>query len=305
MSFKAQKNVHLLKPNALGFSDADRGRGVIVANVDGTLVASIRWAQHCVYIYNVADRTSDAVVVGTVGTAGSAHGRLHRPRCACFVRCDGVDTLLICDWGNDRVVEVTVCGVFLRAIAVDGHPWGIAERDGVIAVSVAYAVVLLQYETGAVKPEASIGSGTGGYADGQLDAPHGVTFTADGRYILVADWFNHRVSKFSAASGAFVAHAATLAANGISYPSDVLQCEDGSIVVACNNVVACVRKDGATVQRIYVRDARLIPWSLSYSSSLNGVAIKCRNGGVFVLRDAWSHSLRCAWVHACVRVFRK
>ncbi len=270
------------------------------ANVDGALVASVNRAQHCVYMYNVADRTADPVVVGTAGTAGSAHGELDCPTFVCFVHRNDVDTLLICDWGNDRVVEVTARGEFLRAIAlpVDSRPYGIAERDGVIAVSLHrnHVVVLLQYGSDTVKPEVTIGSGTRGNADGQLDSPRGVAFTADGRYILVADCLNHRVSKFSADSGAFVAR---VILNGISYPTDVLQCEDGSIVVAHEDGVTCVGKDGVTVQNI---DFLFSPCLLSYSPSLNGVVVKCRDGSVFALRDAWSHSLRCEWVHACVRV---
>jgi sugar lactone lactonase YvrE len=239
------------------------------------------------------------VVVFTAGTSGSTHGELNHPQSACFVHRDGVDTLLISDNGNHRVVEVTARGEFLRAIVVDGGPYGIAERDGVIAVSLwaAHAVVLLQYESGAVKPEVTIGSGTAGNADGQLSYPSGVTFTADGRYILVADWWNHRVSKFSAASGAFVAH---VISNGIRYPTDVLQCEDGSIVVAHRKGVTCVGKDGVTVQEIAISSSK--PSSLSYSPSPNDVVIKCTDGSVFVLRDAWSHSLRCTWVQVCVRV---
>jgi DNA-binding beta-propeller fold protein YncE len=196
-------------------------------------------------------------------------------------------------------VEVTAGGEFMRAIAVDGHPWGIAERGGVIAVTLwaTHAVVLLHYESGAVKPEVTIGSGSEGNADGQLSFPNGVTFTADGCHILVADWGNRRVSKFSADSGAFIAH---VISNGISDPSDVLQCEDGSIVVAHDYGMTCVMKDGVTVQNITI--SRGVPQSLSYSLSLNGMVVKSRDGSVFVLRDAWSHSLRCEWVHACVRI---
>jgi DNA-binding beta-propeller fold protein YncE len=276
------------------------GYGGIAVNVDGTRFASVDSTAHCVYIYNATDRTADPIIVGTAGTSGSAHGGFNHPTSACFVRREGVDTLLICDFGNNRVVEVTAGGVFLRAIALPefGYPWGIAERDGVIAVSLQWnhGVVLLQYESGAMKPEVAIGSGTGGNADGQLQNPMGVTFTADGRYILVADYSNHRVSKFSTDSGAFVAH---VVSNGISYPTDVLQCEDGSIVVAHDDGVVCVGKDDATVPNIAISGN---PWSLSYSPSLNGVLVKCGDGSVFVLRDAWSHSLRCEWVHACVRV---
>jgi hypothetical protein len=272
--------------------------GGIAVNVDGTLVASVSRNAHCVYMFNVADRTTDPVVVGTAGTAGVAHGELDRPAFACFVHRDGVDTLLICDWGNHRVVEVTAGGEFVRAIAVSPRPWGVAERDGVIAVSLcgAHAVILLQYESGTVKPEVTIGSGTAGIADGQLEHPTGVAFTTDGRYILVADSWNNRVSKFSAASGAFVAH---VISNGIHRPTDVLCCENGSIVVAHYDGVTCVEKDGVTVQRI--GGGAFAPWSLSNSPSLDGVVVKCNDGGVFLLRDAWSHSLRCEWVHACVR----
>jgi DNA-binding beta-propeller fold protein YncE len=280
------------------------GYGGIAVNLDGTLVASVDYFQHYVYICSVADPTARPFVVGTRHTSGSAHGQLHSPVSACFVHRDGVDTLLITDSGNNRVVEVTASGKFMRAIAVDGHPRSIAERDGVIAVSLwgAHSVVLLQYESGTMKPEVTIGSGTFGNADGQLNTAMGVSFTADGHNILVADCGNHRVSKFSTDSGAFIAHAIS---NGIFYPFDVLQCEDGSMVVAHDDGVVCVGKDGVTVQKITIRSASgdvLVPRSLSYSPSLNGVVVKCFEGGVFVLRDAWSHSLRCEWVHACVRV---
>jgi hypothetical protein len=250
-------------------------------------------------MYNAADRTADPFVVGTSGTSGSAHGFLKYPAFVCFVHRDGVYTLFIADWGNDRVVEVSVRGEFMRAIAVSRRPYGIAERDGVIAVSLwnAHVVILLQYESGAVKPEVTIGSRTGGNADGQLSCPKGVTFAADGRYILVADFWNDRVSKFTAVSGAFIAH---VISDGIYGPTDVLQCEDGSIVVAHMKGVACVGKDGVMVQNITISSGG--PSSLSYSSSLNGVVVKCRDGSVFVLRNAWSHSLRCEWVQACVRL---
>jgi hypothetical protein len=72
------------------------------------------------------------------------------------------------------------------------------------------------------------------------------------------------------------------------------------MVVAHRDGVTCVGKDGVTVQKFSVSSGALC--SLSYSPSLNGVVVKCDDGSVFVLRDAWSHSLRCKWVQACVRV---
>jgi hypothetical protein len=213
----------------------------------------------------------------------------------------GIDTLLICDWGNDRVVEVTASGLFLRAIALKKYSgvWGIAYCGvgDVIAVSLceAYAVVLLEYQSGAVKPEVTIGSGFRGSGDGQLWRPYGVTFTADGRHILVADWGNDRVSKFTAASGAFIAH---VISNGISDPRDVIQCEDGSIAVAqgkgVRSSVLCVGEDGGLVQNIFF----FIPQSLTYSATLNGLVVKTIDGNVFLLRDAWMSSNRGAWLSA-------
>jgi hypothetical protein len=282
--------MNFLPPIGTDIIRGHAGFGGISANADGTLFASVDCDKNCVYIYNAADRTADAIVE-----------LLKYPRSTCFAHRDGADTLLICDCEYDRIVEVTARGVFMRYIELDSSPYGIAYcgvRD-VIAISLrwAHTVVLLQYESGAVKPEVTIGSGTGGNADGQLYLPLGVTFTADGRYVLVADWSNHRVSKFSAGSGAFVAH---MISKGIRFPTDALQCEDGSIVVACARRVMVVKKDGVTVQNIVASGGAFSPHSLSYSSSLNGVVVKCLDGSVFVLRDAWSHSLRGTWVHACV-----
>ena len=296
---------------------ADFGAGVAV-NEKNSLIASVDGSNHCVRIFSIDGAwscTAPPLVVGTPGTPGSAHGQLHGPVFACFVHRNGADTLLICDAGNDRIVEVTATGDFCRVIALrkDSYPFGIAYcgTGDVIAVSLfcAHAVIMLHYESGVVKPEVTIGTATGGNDDGQLYHPHGVTFTADARYILVADWGNNRVSKFSAASGAFIAHVATNAANGILYPTDVLQYENGSVLVAQGDPgiaksVVCVGEDGVTVKNIIIPGASggaFNPYSLSYSV-MSGVLVKTREAMVFLLRDAWISSNRCAWLSAvCVR----
>jgi hypothetical protein len=94
------------------------------------------------------------------------------PAFACFVHRNGIDTLLICDGLNDRVVEVSASGLFLRAIAVrkGSYPYGVAERDGVIAVSLhwAHGVLLLQYEPGAFTYRERGGGGSESYPDHKL-----------------------------------------------------------------------------------------------------------------------------------------
>ena len=209
------------------------GSGGFGVNKDGSLLALVDSTEHSVQIYSVDGTacTAAPVVVGTAGTAGCLNGQFRHPFSACFTHRSGVDTLLICDYGNHRVVEVTASGDFCRSIALKkgSGPCGIVYcgTSDVIAVSCfqSHAVVLLQYESGAAKPEVTIGSfGRAGIGDGQLCYPRGVTFTADGHYILVADHGNHRVSKFSAANGSFVAH---VISNGILYPTDISTRQEG------------------------------------------------------------------------------
>lgn len=133
------------------------GFGGIAANIDGTLIASVDSERHCVHIYRVnsaGELTADPVVVG---------GFLSFPWDACFVRRGGVDSLLICDLSNRRVVETTVAGVFLRAISVESSPCSIAycSLNGVIAVSGTtqhHSVMLVEYASG--NTMVIIGTGT-------------------------------------------------------------------------------------------------------------------------------------------------
>jgi hypothetical protein len=186
--------------------------GGIATNDDGTLFASTDVNMHRVHIWSVADKTSCTTTVP-----------LTDPRFMCFARRGDVDTLLICDGGNDRIVEVSVDGQPIRCIAVDrkgSFPFGVAycsQRD-VIAVSLTrvHMVWLLQYTSTDV-----IGS-IGREYGGELRSPRGLCFTADGMHIVVADWGNNRVSKYCADEEVLVSHIATLEANGIGLPTDVL-----------------------------------------------------------------------------------
>jgi DNA-binding beta-propeller fold protein YncE len=196
------------------------------------------------------------------------------------------------------------------AVQEDSFPWGIAycSAGDVIAVSLekGHAVVFMDYESGEVKPEVTIGAGDSGL----FRSPLGIAFSPDGRHILVADWGNHRVSKFSTASGAFIAHVATNAANGITRPTDVAFFDDGSTTIIVSQQtytrrgdasVVCIDVDGGTVEHIVttnVSGCDFSPVALFYSQSLNGVVVKTFKGMVFLLPDAWSHSSRSAWLSA-------
>ena len=284
------------------------GGGGSAINDDGTLSASVNSSQHCVHIVAMGSMGLRKVVVGTPGVAGHADGSLRSPHFACFTRRGGVDTLLICDAGNDRVVEVAVDGAFLRSIALirDACPYGVAycsQRD-LIAVSLYAAdmVLLLSYDAVA-PPVVTIGTGRSGRRDGQLDGPRGLHFTLDGAQLLLADTWNHRVSKFCVGTGVLLSHVAT----HISRPSDVIQCGDGTIVIVGSETVMRVGLEGEKVEEgggggddddgdggSIPMDAMFTPWSLSYSPASKAVVIKeyGTEGRVVTLKDG---SLRCVW----------
>jgi hypothetical protein len=310
------------------------GHSNVDLNMDGSLMASMVKKMHCVYIHKVDEAgkcIGDAVVVGTPGTPGREYGQLCLPKYLCFVHRNGVDTLLISDPVNDRIVEVTTStGMFLRTIQTAGFPsvttstgmfpvsgtiqtagfpFGVAycgKRD-VIAVTLqdAHALVLLNYTSGTLKLEAAYPS-----AAGRLSFPHGVAFTQDGDCVLVADCYHHRVSKFSADSGEFLASVAT-----IRFPRDVFQCADGSIIVAQGDgmiaaqggrtsCVVCIEENDGGTARECIRSEVLTnaDWvfdSVADAPTLKGVIVSTFGGGVFLLRDAWvASSSRCAWVSA-------
>lgn len=282
--------MHFLPAIPLLFVKRHVGNGGIAVNADGTLMASVNSVQHCVYIYSMDSTDADPIICSTfVG------GQLHYPQAACFVYRSGVETLIIEDWY--RLVEITVFGAFIRIIPLRSFSSGIAycAKTDVIAVvhpgiiRMESRIVLLQYTSGALIAET---------AYGQLTFPTGVTFTVDGDYFLVTD-SNKHLSKFRAATGAFISRVA-------SRGDGVLDCEDGTIIVTrgfWHGHVVSLEADGVTSDEILFRNDHgdvLRPFSLSYSSSLMGVVVKCMDGSVFLLRDAWVQSSRCAWLLATV-----
>jgi hypothetical protein len=62
-----------------------------------------------------------------------------------------------------------------------------------------------------------------------------------------------------------------------------------------------VGQDGGLLQNIIIPSASegaFIPFALSFSPWLNGLVVKTIEGKLFLLRDAWMYSSRCAWLSA-------
>ena len=279
--------------------------GGIATNGSGSLFAHVNNSRFTVDIRVMGGGVS---AFGTMNVSGRGDGLLSDPTLACFTLRQGVETLLVCDCWSDRVVEVSVSGTFMRAtdLKMCSHPAGVAfcpVRDA-IAVSLQYshAVILLDYKSSAVI--ARVGGTACGVADGFLNNPRGVRFTADGARLVVADSGNNRVSTFDACSGAFVAHVATHATHGIRYPTDILVRDGGrGTVIADSAGVVCIGEDGGAATMLMPTVGRARPWSLcELLPTQDGVVVKLVSGTdkVVVLTDVWLASLRCAWVSVSV-----
>ena len=133
-----------------------------------------------------------------------------------------------------HVVDVAA-RVHAGYVAVPGSipgPQGVATRRSLVAVTswgvgmTGSHVVRLFEGAGSVwTPLRVIGAGFGapGCANGQLERPLGLRFTADGTGLTVADCRHGRVGLFATADGSFVAQLAT----GLVAPVDVEECEGG------------------------------------------------------------------------------
>ncbi len=103
------------------------------------------------------------------------------------------------------------------------------------------------YATGTWARVRVVGVGRGrGAGGGQLSRPYGLSFSADGARLLVAEYDNHRVCCFRAADGAFAGVMASSGALGLSYPRDVVEVAGGMLVADYgNHRVVRVPADGS------------------------------------------------------------
>jgi hypothetical protein len=269
------------------------GAGGIAVSADGTLGA---------YAKATASSHDGVQLYGT----GSAQPSFEcaSPGQLCFARREGVQTLLVAADGDCRILEYTTSGERIRAISVAfARLTGIACAGNNIAVSgISYSyedpdddagdeegeVMLIDYTTSECIRMIGVGV---------LTQPSGLRFTSDGLHIVVADWYQGRVSKFSVIDGKFVSDVAT-GANGIFSPVDVLV-EDGGgggVVVACDGGgVVFVDACGVTLRTVVLLDNVVaLAW---YDDT---VCSKVFGGEVHMIRSAWAVSLRCAWITACV-----
>jgi hypothetical protein len=152
--------------------------------------------------------------------------------------------LLVTDAGLDAVHVIDVVGKlhvgYVAAPGAVAGPRGVAARGSLVAVSAwkevgagDHVVRLFEEAPGpgcrwrALRVLAG-GFGGPGSADGQLECPFGLRFTADGAGVAVVDRGNKRVTLLRVEDGAFVRHVAT----GLARPFDVEECRGGWLVAS-------------------------------------------------------------------------
>ena len=213
--------------------DAGYNRGLAVAR-DGSLFAVSNGHTNMITVYS----TVDASETVSFGGRGAGSGQFNEP----FKLCTSPrDTLLVVDFGNKRVQEVTFSGVHIRYIGegVFGDCiYGIACNDQHIAVTkyggaTPNRVLVFNYSTGELLRQ----FGPCGNGDGRIEHPTGVRFTPDNQHIIVVDthYKNQRLSMFTV-DGVWVKHigVGVLGGGGMRYVDlgDVDFTTDGGIIVA-------------------------------------------------------------------------
>ena len=211
--------------------------GVVDGNTLGIVVSSDeKWmavtslANRNITVYKVDDGT----VVRTIGSYGSGPAQFRDPVKLCFVA--GSNNLLVCDYSNDRVQELTLEGGFVRAIAVETWPYSVATNGELIVVGkytsgAGNKVVVFRYGSGEKVREFA----ADGPRAGEVDFACGIRFTPDNRHIIVVEWDNKRLSMFTV-EGAFVKHIGVRLLVGIAPFASVLVAKSlwlMRMVIAC------------------------------------------------------------------------
>jgi DNA-binding beta-propeller fold protein YncE len=227
----------------------DGQTGGLVVTPDGRYMAVSYISEHKLRVYRV-DAFCIATLLHTVGgitktgmSQFSYPGKMH---------LTPAGKLLLCDYGNDRLQELTGLGEaepqHVRFIPVAGAR-SIALHGDTLAVGTFDTTIqLLSYASGALIR--SIGSS--GSGPGQIGSCcEGLRFTPDGQVIVAAEDGNERLSMFRVSDGGFVKHiGACVVGNG---DKDVVFARNGELLAADygNHRVCVFSADGDALLRTW------------------------------------------------------
>jgi tripartite motif-containing protein 71 len=174
--------------------------GICTNSSDQLIVTD--YSNHQVHVFN-----RDGSHVRSFGSQGSGDGQLSYP---CGVCVDGEDNVYVADDDNHRICVFDSEGKFVRKIGSQGSGDGQLNRPSSVCVDGEDNVYVAEDGNHRVSKFSSSGAfvctfGSKGSGPGQLYSPWDVCVTRDGKYIVVADYSNHRVQVLSGSDGSFVA----------------------------------------------------------------------------------------------------
>jgi DNA-binding beta-propeller fold protein YncE len=194
-----------------------------------------------IHVFQLTPSFQRACVIGREGTGPAEFDGPYR---LCFT---DDDTILVCDYDNNRVQHLTVVGEYIRSFAVR-LPFSIAVHGDMVAVGTADGPIEIHsLSTG----ELISRFGSRGEGPGKIGRyATGIRLTPDGTCLLVAEYRNGRLSLFTV-DGVFVKHiGAGELAKG---PKDVSFGAGGEIIVADsgNHRICVFSPDGDTLIRTW------------------------------------------------------
>jgi len=210
---------------SLPVNNACDNRGLAITSDSSHMVVS-NFGTHQLSVY----RLSDGSHVRSFGSEGEAAGQFRSPCGLCMTK---ENTILVADYRNKRIQEMTLEGGHVKCIGVgvinDGVR-GIAMHGDVVAVGKSGGrtpdrIMLFSYTSGALLSKfGAIGSGEGQYYN-----VTGMEFTADGKHLFIASSSNEHVS-LATVEGVFVRYIGAGVLGG-GY-KDVTLTRAGEVVVA-------------------------------------------------------------------------
>jgi len=179
--------------------DARHNGGLAITSDSSHMVVS-NFSSHQLTVY----RLSDGSHVRTFGTFGKAAGEIKGPLGLCMTK---EDTILVAEYRNKRIQEMTLEGDHVKCIGVgviNEGVQGVVMHGDVVAVG-KYGgihpnrIMLFSYTSGALLSQ----FGGWGNGEGQYKDVTGIEFTADGKHLIIVDYRNSRVS-LATVEGVFV-----------------------------------------------------------------------------------------------------
>lgn len=234
---------HIAGEHVLSYAMVDGAKYGLALTPDSVHMLVTCFSDHKLRVYALQPTFS---LVRTIGGWGSGPAQFKGP---VKLRWTPGDSIMVCDSWNHRVQEVTLDGDYVREIPIT-DAWTIDIFEDTVAIGTGVCtVVLFAYSTGLKL----LTIGEPGSGPGQIGSyGEGIRWSADGSRLIVCEYYNKRISVFTA-TGEFVKFI------GIGVVSDgskdVIVAPNGELLVADfnNNCMYVFDSEGDTLLRQWGR----------------------------------------------------